>query len=354
MKRFAVIVMTLLLLLPAGAVMAQPEHAPYDLDLSLCYRALTPERQLLFDRIYDGLWEGLTWIELPEKTGYDEVSEIMRLITKDMPEMCAIEGRYSLRYPQNHPEYAIGLNVTQNMSLTAQRDLLDKARELVDELHGSAVEQEMQLHDLLCVRTDYAFGPHCYTAYGALVDGQAVCEGYAKAFALLCRLRGVPCSVVEGTSMDRQGRVVSHAWNQVELDGVTAWVDITWDDQQELMHGYLNLTDEQIGRDHVPDQAQQLSACTDDRYEWHRMRGQLAPAGRGMETLFRAFAQLAAQPGTVSLRFEDEQEFLAIAADIPGCWDAYNAQVPAAQGLYGYLSWITQEPQQVLRLKHDE
>ena len=60
-----------------------------------------------------------------------------------------------------------------------------------------------------------------HTAYGALVNKKAVCEGYAKAYKLLMDAMGIPCDVVINED---------HAWNVVCLEGNWYLVDVTNDD----------------------------------------------------------------------------------------------------------------------------
>ena len=48
-------------------------------------------------------------------------------------------------------------------------------------------------------------------AYGALVDGKAVCEGYARAFQLLCNKANIDCVLLSGTADSD-----NHAWNGVK------------------------------------------------------------------------------------------------------------------------------------------
>ena len=60
-----------------------------------------------------------------------------------------------------------------------------------------------------------------HTAYGALVNKEAVCEGYAKAYKLLMDAMGIPCDVVINEE---------HAWNVVCLEGKWYLVDVTNDD----------------------------------------------------------------------------------------------------------------------------
>ncbi len=85
---------------------------------------------------------------------------------------------------------------------------------------------------------------------GALLDGKAVCDGYSKAFQLLCNRLGIECTVVEGTSKDE-----SHMWNCVKIEGEWYHTDVTWNDSNENIYSeryfYLNLTTEDINTDHT-------------------------------------------------------------------------------------------------------
>lgn len=69
-----------------------------------------------------------------------------------------------------------------------------------------------------------------HTAYGALVNGEAVCEGYAKAYKLLLNAMGIECDVVINSE---------HAWNVVCLDGEWYMVDVTNDDTNGNMEYFL-------------------------------------------------------------------------------------------------------------------
>ncbi len=63
-----------------------------------------------------------------------------------------------------------------------------------------------------------------HTAYGALINGQGVCESYASAFYRLALECGIDCRIVTGDLIDG-----GHAWNIVELDGLYYIVDATND-----------------------------------------------------------------------------------------------------------------------------
>lgn len=127
-----------------------------------------------------------------------------------------VVGRVSCSYllePQSADEYwdAVEEGVRRALSvLTDDMGDYDKA---------------LALHDYLVrsCRYDEEAPAAAHTAYGALVQGAAVCDGYARAYAALLERAGVACLVVGSTAMD-------HVWNLVQLDGAWYHVDVTWDD----------------------------------------------------------------------------------------------------------------------------
>ncbi len=67
------------------------------------------------------------------------------------------------------------------------------------------------------------------TAYGALINGCAICQGYASAYQLLCEAANLYCCMVEG-----EADGVGHMWNLVALNGETYYVDVTWADGYDI------------------------------------------------------------------------------------------------------------------------
>ena len=62
-------------------------------------------------------------------------------------------------------------------------------------------------------------------------DGlQPVCEGYARAFKLICDELNIPCVLVSGTGTNSSGQPEAHMWNYVQIDNKWYAVDVTWDD----------------------------------------------------------------------------------------------------------------------------
>lgn len=129
----------------------------------------------------------------------------------------------------------------------------------------SEFERELILHDRLAEKVSYVDTDNAHNSYGAIVEGEAVCEGYAEALQYLLRRAGIQSFIAIGSSTNPATNTAEgHAWNYVKIDGLFYHVDLTWNDQRtELYHAYFNVTDTEISEDHVIDPAlYALPICT--------------------------------------------------------------------------------------------
>ncbi len=69
-----------------------------------------------------------------------------------------------------------------------------------------------------------------FSAYNLLVEGTAVCQGYAEAYAYLMMQFGINCGLCMSDTLN-------HAWNIIELDGKEYQLDVTWDDPTPNVYG---------------------------------------------------------------------------------------------------------------------
>ena len=76
---------------------------------------------------------------------------------------------------------------------------------------------------------DSAF--ECVTALAGKYDKNGpVCEGYSRAFKVLCDKAQIPCVLVDGTATNSQGKPEDHMWNYVQIESKWYGVDVTWND----------------------------------------------------------------------------------------------------------------------------
>jgi hypothetical protein len=137
-----------------------------------------------------------------------------------------------------------------------QKETLAAAVEILQTVTDESMDdyaKEKAIHDYLCryvtydkittdTRDDSDITP--FTAYGALVGGKAVCQGYVNAAAILLTLCGIENYMVESDI---------HTWNLVKLGEGFYHMDTTWDSFEterigEVQYSYFNLTDTQMTR----------------------------------------------------------------------------------------------------------
>lgn len=116
---------------------------------------------------------------------------------------------------------------------------------LADCPQGSDYDRVGYLNDTLTARNAYnsAVGTgksskadsdawECISALtGKSGTGGPVCEGYARAFQVLCNKLNIPCVLVDGTAISfLNDEPEEHMWNYVQLDGGWYAIDVTWND----------------------------------------------------------------------------------------------------------------------------
>lgn len=322
--------LVLALLWPA-LTLAAPA-TPYDAGLMLRYQTLTGTQRTLFDLLYDAAAAGQEEITLPAYTAYDDAIIAMNALMEDCPELCALGRSYGVTYYQSMPERAKSVTLNYVLSLETQQTLLAKAKEIAGHAEGDAYTREVYLYDALCDAATYDLSSDAQTtAYGALIEGRAGCEGYARAMVLLCRLAGIPAGLVTGTAQpDQAQQPERHAWCIMSIGGVLTQSDPTWDDQEQLgrVYWYLNLTDEQMGADHWPDEGQILPACTDASASWHAKNDWLVTESNRDDVIGRALQQLGHEKAAVNLRFEAEDEAAAFVEQLAERMQIYQAEHP--------------------------
>ena len=139
------------------------------------------------------------------------------------------------------------------------QETLAAARAMAGECQAdSDVETARRIHDRLCetiVYTDDESTEEDDCAIGALLNGQANCDGYSDAMFLVGRLAGLEIAYQHGDSKDGglAGLSSTHIWNVIRLDGSWRMVDVTWDDNESMAPGYLwfNIGQDRAARTHV-------------------------------------------------------------------------------------------------------
>lgn len=212
-----------------------------------------------FDMQFDDL--------LHTPSGSGELTDSFHLainaLTFDNPELffINISKMYLLTetttYNDGKTEYRVKVGSNNNMSyLNNQFYNLESVNIAVDNMKsvrsnviaqaktkGSLKEQIRFVHNYLVDNITYdqsLSGDNIYNVYGALGNGVAVCEGYARALKYILDEMNIPCIIVCGTAVNPNGDIENHAWNYVRLENRWYAVDPTWDDPIIVGGGELN------------------------------------------------------------------------------------------------------------------
>lgn len=147
---------------------------------------------------------------------------------------------YSMHSVGLNGDFSIEINeITLTVGISAQYQPVDAyVKQFEAAVKDMKVDQKdnysllKSIHDWLLEKNEYnTNGVHAYSAYGGMVDGQSVCEGYAEGFKVMCDTYDIPCVLVTGKSINTNGQIEDHMWNCVQMeDGKWYAVDVTWDD----------------------------------------------------------------------------------------------------------------------------
>ncbi|MDR1794467.1 MAG: hypothetical protein LBR25_03655 [Erysipelotrichaceae bacterium] len=109
-------------------------------------------------------------------------------------------------------------------------DMTQSDREILKQVHDLLIESVIYDTGTYLLRSeDNAKSWQASSPYAALVAGQAMCTGYAKAFAILADKLGYPVITIRGSA-----KGVDHVWNLVYIENQWYQMDVTLDDNDVL------------------------------------------------------------------------------------------------------------------------
>ncbi len=233
-----------------------------------------------YDRLVAGVEAASTEIQLRDLSlSVDTLEMVYECYRNDYPQHFWLGNSYRYSYSGStihalQPQYL--MTGSQLSSARSQFDA--KVNAILAKLSPgmSEYEKELIIHDALVTGCTYLDGTYAHSAYGALVVGQAVCEGYARAFRYLLFRADITCMAVTGNAGG------PHAWTAVKIGGDWYYTDPTWDDptgrpdDAPIRYAYFNLTRAQMDEDHTADAGViPLPAATATRYNYHVVNGSM-------------------------------------------------------------------------------
>ncbi|MCI7368832.1 MAG: CHAP domain-containing protein [Firmicutes bacterium] len=161
----------------------------------------------------------------------------------------------------------------QNTELCKQVDEVLSSLDITD--NSSEYEVVCAIYDYICSSVTYDYEnldnddyKLKYTAYAAMVNKTAVCNGYAMLASRMLTQAGISCCFVTGTNL----KGCPHAWNIVGIDGVYYYVDTTWDAGKKpenyayFLRGESDFTGHIFDDEYTTDEFKSLYPMAETRY----------------------------------------------------------------------------------------
>lgn len=255
---------------------------------SIYLKGLTEEQRIELAHFHDCYLKGQNKADFLFDLSEEEFNQIERLFKYEYPDVEM--GMYVLNYSdyvrilpwldKNSIENYDELSQEKKESLREKKlseirnrtkILNEEVNRIVKETEGmSDLEAEKYFFDYLACNVVYnKDATYNQDAYGALIEKQCVCNGFAKAFELLMDARGIPCNLIGGLAASNYDEQSSgnHAWNIVNLGEGYLGVDPTWsnelfltkDESKPQANKYpqyytfnMPLKDTQFAEEHIP------------------------------------------------------------------------------------------------------
>ncbi len=255
-KRITAFIFILTVLFSLPIIEKMPEYTVYGADTVWSYRSqLSEQEAVLYDEMsekFQGGSASFTY-SFPTALEFESTQEAQTKIRemffrayeafyRDHPQIFWIGKSNITISPQGVQEgnkikvsnADVSVEFTSITELAEKQQALEaKVQEIIKNAGASDFDKVRAFHDYLTNNCQYDEPaaqtpknyPLSYEAFGALVYGNATCEGYSKAFKLLCDRAGISCVLVGGNAGGE-----SHMWNYVQVDGAYYLVDATFDD----------------------------------------------------------------------------------------------------------------------------
>lgn len=272
------------------------------------YELLDETEQAVYSALYNGVAEKKTEIPLPCEITGDVYSKIYCIFEKQEGGFFYIDSTYYTAEKVRNAQVVFRENPDTVEPKIAE--LENAVKNVLANAPDGDYEKALYIHDYLAGICRYNIGndyEYSSTAYGCLVEGQANCEGYAKAFSYLAGRMGMRCILVTG----KTNKGENHAWNQVEIDGDWYNLDITWDDMDvsdSARKVYFLCNDETFGKTHIAENTYfKPFECTAAENNYYIKNGLFAVDNAQADAIIRREATSGKR--IIELRFADSQAY---------------------------------------------
>ena len=290
---------------------------------------MDPELQQAAALLYQTAMAFETECRLPKGIDTKEFSQIALLLKAECPELFQLDMGKDLLYSyttDTNEVYAVELKYTISQTdYTAFRQECD--RRVAEILSGTEQmtvwEKEKHIFDMLAMDIWYSLdAQNSSNAYGALISGEAKCDGIALAMKWCLEEAGIQSLCIFGDPRDGD---VGHAWNMICLDGKYYNLDLTASVRHENYHNTFmedlivyynyNVADHWMEEDFIVNAAftalVEKPVCTDDSKSYYVQHGPYIAQSDDLNKSYQALAKQAGEtmkPVVFQLETEDDYD----------------------------------------------
>lgn len=255
------------------------------------YDTLPVDQKILYDEILEGLENREQESDL---STVDEttLSKVFQCVMNDHPEIFYVDG-------YTYTKYKTGNEITQitfHGNYIYEGEEIAERQEKIEALVDAIFEQMpagmddygtvKYLYEYVIEYTQYQLdAPDSQNICSVFLNGESVCQGYAKALQYLVQEAGLGATLVLGYVENGDG----HAWDLVKMDGDWYYVDPTWGDASYQMeegngdyeesdtptmnYDYLGVTTSQLLVTHRIDNVVPMPVCDSMRDNYYVREG---------------------------------------------------------------------------------
>ncbi len=157
----------------------------------------------------------------------------LSLVTKTTSFFGAVKYQYSIQPQENTNSYFLDSFKSTLEVENAINKVESRINQIAGDASGNTYDKVKYVHDTIVESIEYDQTGTINNAnlYGALIERNCVCEGYAEALKIILDKLNIPCVIVYGEGIDGSGGSEAHAWNYVKMENGNWYaIDPTWDD----------------------------------------------------------------------------------------------------------------------------
>lgn len=203
------------------------------------YSQLTEDEKSNYQKILDAVYNFKGQVKFDKPLTDEEYEKAFALVYYQNPELFWLEGRLMLS--DDGTTATLVYLFSKDQAKSYQQNINKRFKQLASNMttNLSDLQKVIVCNNWLALNNSFVRDEgNSQNIYGAIVEGYAQCEGYAKAMLWMMNKLNIPAVLLVGT----KDTGASHAWVQVKLDGEWYNVDPVGNDPVLPVEDKMNVS----------------------------------------------------------------------------------------------------------------